>query len=313
MSMRTLHGISFCATWALVAVIAGISRASGSSTGAPLPGLTLDEGSKVAADSCWVTLSGENVSVELSIHADSTQAALLIEGPLFGWQGESEGYPDRHFPELEIRIDGASMMPEDRFEAFMGKSNITSAIRDAGMDPWAIAHTPPVTPVRPDSRALKALERMHAVQRSGEEYLAKWTARRVLRIPLKASVNQRVELRYLARPASSQLQSNQLLTSEREAAYCVSPAQANARLHTGSSPRLVHIAEYSIATGIDGRPAPTVMLTMSANAGSGTASRVFMFVCGPHGKPIAVAGNLARRPVLVDQAGNLRILEVIEP
>lgn len=311
--MRTLHGMSLCAAWALVAAIAGTSHATGSSTGAPLPGLTLDEGSKVAADTCWVTMSGQHVSVELSIHADSTQPALLIEGPLFGWQGESEAYPDRHFPELDIHIDGVSATPEDRFEVFMGKFNITSAIRDAGMDPWAIAHTPPVTPVRADSRALNALERIHAVQRSGEQYLAKWTARRMLRIPLKGSANQRVELRYLARPASSQLQSDQLLTSEREAAYCVSPTQANATLHTGSGPRLVDVAEYSIATAIDGRPAPTVMLTKSANTGAAAASRVFTFVCGPHGKPIAVAGNLTRRPVLVDQAGNLRILEVTEP
>jgi hypothetical protein len=311
--MRTLHRFSLCAAWVLLAGIAGTSRATGSSTGAPLPGLTLDEGSKVTADSCWVTLSGENVGVQLSVHADSTRAALLIEGPMFGWQGESEAYPDRHFPELEILIDGSSVTPEDRFEAFMGKSDITGAIRDAGMDPWAIAHTPPVTPVRPDSRALKALERMGAVRRSGDEYLAKWTARRVLRVPLNASANQRIELHYLARPASSQLQSDQLFTSEHEAAYCVSPTQANTMLHTGSSPRLMHVAEYSIATGIDGRPAPTVMLTKSGNSGPAATSRVLTFACGPHGKPIAVAGNLIRRPVLVDQAGNLRILEVTEP
>lgn len=313
MMIRTHHGVSLCAAWALLAAIAGTSHATGSSTGAPLPGLATDEGSNVAAESCSVTLSEENVSVELSIHADSNQAALLIEGPLFGWQGASAAYPDRHFPELEILIDGALMTPEDRFEVFMGKSDITGAIREAGMDPWSIAHTPPVTPVRPDSRALKALERMHAVQRSGEEYLAKWTARRVLRIPLKASSSQHIELRYLARPASSQLQSDQLFTSEREAPYCVSPTQAQAMLHAGSSPRLVHVAEYSIATGIDGRPAPTVMLTKSKNAGSAAASRVFTFACGPHGKPIAVAGNLTRRQVHVDQAGNLRMLEVTEP
>jgi hypothetical protein len=313
MMMRTLHWMLLCTAWALLAALAGTSHATGSSTGAPLPGLTSDEGSNVAAESCWVTLSGENASVELSIHADSDQAALLIEGPLFGWQGEAEAYPDRHFPELEILIDGALMTPEDRFEAFVGRTDITGAIRESGMDPWSIAHTPPVTPVRPDSRALKALERMHAVQRSGEEYLAKWTARRILRIPLKASANQRIELRYLARPASSQLQSDQLFMSERVAPYCASPTQAKAMLHAGSSPRLVQVAEYSIATGIDGRPAPTVMLTKTTNTGSAAPSRVFTFACGPHGKSIAVAGNLTRRPVQVDQAGNLRILEVTEP
>jgi hypothetical protein len=311
--MRTVPWMALCAAWVLLAAIAGLSRATESSTGAPLPGLKSDEGSKVAAESCRVTLSGENASVELSMHVDSTQAALLIEGPLFGWQGESAAYPDLHFPELEIRIDGTPVTPEDRFEAFMGKFDISSTIRDAGMDPWAIAHNPPVTPVRPDSRLLNVLEKMRAVQRAGEDYLAKWTARRVLRIPLGASANQRIELRYLARPASSQLHSNQLLTSEREAAYCVSSSKADAVLHSGSTPHLVRVAEYSIATGIDSRPAPAVLLTKSANAGGAAASRVVTFACGPHGKPIAVAGNLTRRPVQVDQAGNLRILEVAEP
>ena len=193
----------------------------------------------------------------------------------------------------------------------MGKSDITSAIRDAGMDPWAIARNPPVTPIGPSPRALKALERIHAVEPSGEEYLANWTARRVLRIPLTASANQRIELRYRARPALLELPSDQLTSGGREAVYCVSPKQANALLHAGSNPRLVHVAEYSIATGIDGHPPPTVKLWKSPEAAA--ASRVFTFVCGPHGQSIAVAGTLERRAVQADQAGNLRLLEVREP
>jgi hypothetical protein len=107
-----------------------------------------------------------------------------------------------------------------------------------------------------------------------------------------------------------ELPSDQLLSSEREAAYCISAKQANAMLREGSSPKLVHVAEYSIATGIDGRPAATVMLTKSNGA---AASRTVTFACGPHGKSIAVAGNLTRGPVQVDQSGNLRVLEVTQP
>ena len=49
---------------------------------------------------------GDNVTVELDLVTTSDQPALLIDGPLFGWSGEAEAYPDRHFPELEVRIDG---------------------------------------------------------------------------------------------------------------------------------------------------------------------------------------------------------------
>ena len=83
--------------------------------------------------------------------------------------------------------------------------------------------------------------------------------------------------------------------------------------HGGSNPRLVHVAEYSIATGIDGHPAPTVLLTKTAEQGAAAKPRVYTFACGPHGKSIAVSGNLTRRPVQVDPAGNLRILEVTDP
>jgi hypothetical protein len=104
---------------------------------------------------------------------------------------------------------------------------------------------------------------------------------------------------------------DQLFTSEREAAYCISP-KATAILRMGSTPRLAQVVEYSIATGIDGLPAPTVLLTKSSNAGPAAASREFTFVCGPHGKPIAATGHLTHQPVQVDPAGNLRILEVTE-
>jgi hypothetical protein len=289
------------------------ARAAESSDGAPLPGLRSDENSNVVAESCLVTLSGDNITVELSVSTTDSEPALLLEGTPFHWVGETDAYPDRHFPELEIRIDGAKVTPEERFEAFMGKFDITYAIRTAGMDPWAIARSPPITPINPDSRQVNMLEKMHAVERSGDHYLAHWTARRLLRIPLKTAAHQAVALSYLARPAFLQLLPDQLLTDTQVSPYCASRGQISALLRAGSKSRPVKITEYSIATGIDGHPPTTVRLNTSIGGGGGVPSRVLTFSCGPQGKSIAVAGNLTRRPVQVDQSGNLRILEVTEP
>lgn len=311
--------ISHCVASAMLGALAAAANAAGSSTGAPLPGLKADEGSHVSAQSCSVTLAGNKATVELELATASDQPALLIDGPLFGWLGESEAYPDRHFPELEIRIDGASITPEGRFDAFIGARDISSLIRRAGIDPWAITRSPPIvsaaSAASPAQKpwAMQALEKTGAVQRSGDDYLARWTARRMVRIPLKNAPQQRLQLSYLARPAFTQASPPELLAGEREAAYCLSPKQMNARLHTGTNPRPFRIVEYSIATGIDGRPAPKVLLTMSEDAGGAPASHVVTFVCGPHGSPIAVSGNLTRRPVLPDQAGNVRLLEVTTP
>jgi hypothetical protein len=306
--MTTAYHIVFLLSVALTAT----ARAAESSAGAPLPGLRSDENRNLVAESCLVTLSGYKTAVELSIRTTDSEPALLLEGAPFHWVGETEAYPDRHFPELEIRIDGAKVAPQERFEAFMGKFDITYAIRAAGMDPWAIARAPPITPINPDSRQVNMLEKMHAVERSGDRYLAHWTARRVLRIPLKTAAHQRVALSYLARPAFSQLQPDQMLTDAQLSPYCASREQVSALLSAGSKSRPVKITEYTIATGIDDHSPPTVRLNKSTGGG-GVPSRVLTFSCGPQGKSIAVAGNLTHRPVQVDQAGNLRILEVTEP
>jgi len=305
--MTMAYHIVFLLSVALTAT----ARAAESSDGAPLPGLRSDENSNLVAESSLVTLSGDNTTVELSVSTTDREPALLLEGAPFHWVGETDAYPDRHFPELEIRIDGAKVSPQERFEAFMGKFDITYAIRAAGMDPWAIARSPPITPINPDSRQVNMLEKMHAVERSGDHYVAHWTARRLLRIPLKTGA-QRVALSYLARPAFSQLPPDQLLTDAQVSPYCASRGQVTALLRSGSKSRLLKITEYSIATGIDGHSPPTVWLNKSTGGG-GVPSRVLTFSCGPQGKSIAVAGNLTRRPVQVDQAGNLRILEVTEP
>jgi hypothetical protein len=297
----------------LIATLAHSAYAAESSAGAPMPELKSDEGSNVVAETCSVTLSGDEATVELSVSTAASQPALLIEGTSFGWLGETEVYPDRHFPELQVRIDGRLVTPQERFEAFMGKNDISYAIREAGMDPWAIARSPPVTPVNPGARQIHILERMHAVEHAGENYLAHWTARRLLRIPLKTAARETVTLSYLARPAFSQLQSDQLLTGAQQAAYCTSLKQVSAMLHTSSKPRPLKITEYSIATGIDGHPAHTVTLRTSIEVGAAATARAFIFVCGPHGKSIAGSGNLTDRPVQADQQGTLHVIKVSEP
>ena len=112
LSGRSMEMKSRCMTSAILWVLAAAATAAGSSVGVPLPGLKADEGSNVSARSCSVTLVGDKATVELELAATSEQPALLIDGPLFGWLGGSEAYPDRHFPELEVDIDGTKVAPD---------------------------------------------------------------------------------------------------------------------------------------------------------------------------------------------------------
>jgi hypothetical protein len=277
---------------------------------APLPGLESDPPGTVVPQVCSVNVAAGRITVEMSVTTDAEMPALLLNGPFFGGAGEADPYPDRHFPELEIRIDGAGATPNDRFEAFAGKTNVTNLIRAAQMDPWAVARTPPQTSAHPQNpQVLNVLRNAGAIEPVDDGYVAKWQVRRVLRIPLHAVPEQRVELRYSARPARSRWNLEQLLIPARESEYCVSPNQLRGMLRGGRGMQGLEVTEYSIATTIDDHSPSTVTITLSEDT---HYPRAAFFLCGPHRKSIAKAGAVTRQPALPDEHGTLRVLTVVE-
>jgi hypothetical protein len=295
---------------AALCVLAAPIQAEVLGPGVPLPGLESDPPDTVVPEACSVSLVADKVTVNWSVRTDTEMPALLLTGYLFGWTGETDPYPDRHFPELEIRVDDAPATPNDRFEVFAGKNNVTNLIRAAQMDPWAITRTPPYTQAHPSNpQVLNILRNAGAIEMVDDNYLAKWKARRVLRVPLKAVPNQRVEFRYAARPTRSSLTVEQVVTPARENEYCLSSKQLRGLLHAGSAARMLSVTEYTIPTHIDENSPSNVTLTMSA--GDAAAPRTLIFLCGPHRKSVAKT-DLTRQPALVDEHGILRVLTVVE-
>jgi hypothetical protein len=292
-------------------------------TAVPLPGLESDPAGTVVPESCTVSVIAGTVKVDLSASTAVEMPALLLSGAFFGWNGPSDPYPDRHFPELEIRVDGVPIKPEDRFEAFVGKTNITNLIKLAEMDPWAVTRTPPVTQAHAKNvQVLNGLKNVGAIEQSGEGYLVKWSVRRLLRIPLRAVPVQRLELDYTARPASSLMTAEQLDTTSREKSYCISPKQLRPLMRPEEFSTWLTVNEFSISTGIDGKSPLSVILTMSPNPGGdakppaspntgrNARSPTYLFFCGPHGKPIARKASVTRERVEVDDQGTVHVLSV---
>jgi hypothetical protein len=277
----------------------------------PLPGLESDPPGTVIPQGCALSVAGDQVSMDLTVKTDTDTPALLINGPLFGWTGPAEPYPDRQFPELEIRIDGDLATPADRFEAMVGETNITNLLRAAQMDPWAITRSPPVTSAHPkNAQVLAVLRNVGAIVNAGDDYTAKWTARRVLRIALKAAPIQEVGLRYKVRPGHAWLTSEQLATTSREKTYCVSWKQLRHSLHTSSDSTLLSVEEYSLPTGIDGKAPTSVTFTLTPSSSGSAAPPAALFMCGPHGKPIAKEVAVTRERVEVDDQGMVHVLSV---
>jgi hypothetical protein len=277
---------------------------------APMPGLESDPTGSVVAEVCSVSVMGGRIRVDLSASTAGEMPALLLTGAFFSWNGPSDPYPDRHFPELGIRVDGAPMEPQDRFEAFMGKTNVTNLIKMAEMDPWAISRTPPMTLAHPKNvQVLNALRNVGAIAQSGDGYLAKWTARRLLRIPLKAAPSQQVELDYAARPVVSILTAEQIDTRTREKSYCISAKQLKPLTRSSSDSTRLIAGEFSIPIGIDGKSPGSVILNMSLNPAD-TDSPGYIFFCGPHGKPIAKKASVARGRIEADDQAIVHVLSV---
>lgn len=277
-------------------------------TGVPLPGLSSDPVDTVRPESAKVSVFGTKVSVELSVRATEDTPALLLEGPVFGWSGTSDPYPDRQFPELTFCVDGVSTTLDDNFRAFVGKANVTNVLKTAAVDPWVITRTPPVISSLPENdHLLRGLKSFGAIEASGDATLAKWTAQRIARIPLKNAASEQVEWDYRARPTVSRLTANQMDTRSREKAYCISPSSLRRLPHSGSSDSALDVVEYSIATGIDGKPPRSVTLTVLPDAGDPAS---YVFFCGPHGKSMAQKDLVKGRPAEVDDSGVLSVMTV---
>jgi hypothetical protein len=100
--------------------------------------------------------------------------------------GESEPYPDRQFPELQILLDGTQAPMENAVAAFVGSADVREAIHEAPVDPFIVSDTPPVVSLAPGA-ALERLERLGAVKKLGGDYLANWTAQRSVRVLVPAT------------------------------------------------------------------------------------------------------------------------------
>ena len=275
----------------------------------PLPAPQSDPPETVRADSCAIVLTGDHVSMEMSVTPTGDTPALLLGGSRFGWTPDAR-YPNPHFPELQIRIDGVPHPTQDRYEAFVGGRNITTMLRLTGMDPLAVTRTPPLT--SGDSHnapQLKALVNVGAVQKSGDDYLAKWQVRRIVRIPLEPAPLHRVTLEYEALPAVSAVNRDELDTVSREMSYCLSAAQLRHLPHLRPGYGW-QATEYTLPTGIDRKAVKPVTLTLSS--GAGDMPREYVFFCGSHDKPTLARGGMTHGIAAVDELGNLHVLRVAE-
>ena len=253
-------------------------------------------------------LAGDAAVLRFKFSVLSQASALNLQGPAFTWLGEAEPYPDRHFPELEARVQGTVLAPGKAFKAAAGPHDVTADVSALGLDPFVIAKTPPLLdpPPAADSVAFKRLLSRRAVELTEGQVWARWQARRLWHFelpPSPAGSALDFQRSFTARPGMALVPTNTLARSLPLASYCISAAQLRDRLTAlGLTTESLVARTYVIATGVDGS-APRSLTARVSEPGT--------FFCGTDGRP--AHGGAGSTPARADRAGVLRVLRLDKP
>jgi hypothetical protein len=278
-----------------------------------LPGLGSEPAGSVTVSQASLVLRSGQVEVTLTVSVPrGLGGSVSIQMPRFGWLGDGETYPDRQFPELQIVAGGVPATMESSFAAFVGSADVSEALRSAGIDPFAIAQTPPfVTAKTGGAPALVALERLGAVEKYEGEYLAKWTAQRKVKLALKPGPDT-LKLTYKPRPGYGLLRFDQITRPAYLAKYCLSAPALESIFGHSAANRMFVVLEYAIPSSIDDKP--PLSLSIAADAlGKEEMKRSVVAFCGTDGKAVIGQATNVKTSARTDAKGIVRILSIGTP
>lgn len=283
---------------------ADAARADDNNLGAT-PGVFLAiPANSMTVEQAKVQINGRQVMLSLSLHGNMPEkSSLLLKGELFGWLGESETYPDRHFPELKI-TSNPPIQPNDSFAAYVGNTDISSLLVEASINPWLIADTPPFVPIANIKPELLAkLQSVGALKTHGADYLAQWRAQRLLKIDPQPE--QTIALAYDLRPAYSLQRKSALTSAALRKRYCFSQQQLDRAL-TGAKANTEYLAkEITIPLSVDHHPPKLLRFSIKPES-----DVVFVASCSQQGSAVAGAEGLTDVVAKTDRHGNLTIFTI---
>jgi hypothetical protein len=295
----------FCACFAFGLSWIPLARADDSSRGVALPAFTVQPPGSFVPSSSSISLQGDTVEVRVAGRVPSgSQAGLTLALPGFEWLGAGQPYPDRHFPELTFKLENANAPVTETVKVEYRGADITETVRAADLDPFAIADTPPfVAPSAAKQPAAQELMRLGALATDGDNFLARWTAARTLRLDVPSGDKHTLILAYRVRPAFALFQRSALSTGRQLSAYCVTASQlADAEIWANGQTILF---EYVIPAGVsDSQPVPIKMRDLGADG----RSMAMVAFCTANGAAFVGSARQSDSVVLTDPAGTAHIL-----
>lgn len=282
--------------------------ADDSSNGVILPGLHSSSAIGLRATDASVVLRAGKLVVSTTIDVPSGGGHVAIHGPRFGWLGEAETYPDRQFPELSATLDGKALTLTSDVSAFAGSTDISAMLRDARLDPFVVAETPPLVSVAAGHEvAFNELVALGAIRKSGNDALAHWESARTIGMTLGKSGKHTLALSYTARAAYALIPFHQLAATVPLDSYCLSSTKLAVLLGQSASDRSFVVRQYAVPVGIDDKPMAQVQISATE-----MPHAALVAFCGSKGTAMtgrASAVSAAR----TDSTGAVHILTIGDP
>jgi hypothetical protein len=298
------------------------ARADDASRGVMFPAPEAVAPDKVIPGAAMLSLGDDQdnrtVALELALSPVKSSRTLSIHIPPFGWSGESEPYPDRQFPELNVTLDGkpATILSQPRV-TFAGQ-DITDKVVAAQLAPFAITATPPLVDPAPGAgAAYTQLQSLGAITTDQDgNHLAQWRVGRDMTIPLDTA--QHLRFNYKARPAFASVQRlNAAGTLFTLSDYCVTTDLLRHRLAGVSAGASFALEAFAIPAGIGTKPPTSLRVTLApwvaaAEAGFPSSSHLLRVFCDADHHPVITGLAGIRHDAATGPDGVFRIL-VIAP
>ena len=291
----------------------GKAIADDASTGVAPPRISLAPDDLAAPTQRQIQLDGRHVRVSLALAgAGGSTRRGKVSMPSFEWRGEGDPYPDRHYPELAVRVDGRTVRLQDDFRAATAKGDITDTLRAAGIDPFVIADSPPIVDIDKlspsQAQALQVAGALKVDPDAGD--LAMWSAQREVTFDLPAVRRSVLVVSYLARPAFDLRSTTDADLDPKLRSACTSTAslrQKAADILNGESV-VAEAYVFDVAASAAPRGAP-VALELHAEAG---APKTVYATCSADGRGLVGLGRLSARGV-VGPDGLVRVVALSSP
>lgn len=150
--------------------------------------------------------------------------SLVLSGysPPFGWQGIAADYPDLHFPELSVKVNGQRISSKPHATALFGGNDVTDELLKAGISPLRVTLAEEAL-VDPLSIRTKGARKLFSTESSNADLaypLWQLLYSQAWKLPGLVAGSFSIQVNYIARPAKREINTDSKAFSAAVLAHC---------------------------------------------------------------------------------------------